>query len=266
MNRNESRSWSGRRALLAVVGVVILSSSASAQKGGNPNPGVIPPNSGEYGDLSAQWWRWVLSQPVTPKNPSTTNPLVDTTGLAAHNGQPQDGNVFFLGGLLSFNSGLQASVTRSITIPTGTRLFFPILNSEWDNVGNPPTDFSIPQLRALAAKDASHVLTQYVKVDGVPLNNLFSYRVISPVFSYTLPPNNPPESVNITDFLTGGFVEVSGLVTPVVSDGYYVLLSPLPPGEHLIQFGGTATVFDPDMNAFIFSLDVTYHIKVAPGH
>jgi hypothetical protein len=266
MLRNEAKSRAGRRVLLAVVGVVLLSSSAFAQKGGNPNPGVAPPSSGEYADLSIQWWQWVFAQPVTPNNPATTNPLVDTTGIAAHNGQPDHGNIFFLGGLLAFNSGLQASVTRSITIPTGTRLFFPILNAESDNTGNPVTNFTVAQLRVFNTFFVSQVLSMYVTVDGVSVNNLSSYRVISPVFSYTLPPNNPPGSVNILDYLTGGFVALSGLVTPAVSDGFFVLLTPLPPGEHLIQFGGTTMTLDQNGNPAVFSLDVTYHILVTPGH
>jgi hypothetical protein len=251
---------------------MILSSPAFAQKGGNPNPGVTPPNSGEYVDLSIQWWQWVFAQPVTPDNPATTNPLVDTTGIAAHNGQPDLGNTFFLGGLLAFNSGLHASVTRSITIPTGTRLFFPILNAESDNTGNPITNYTVAQLRAFNAFFVTQVLSMYVKVDGIPINNLSSYRVTSPVFSYTLPPNNPPGSVNIIYYLTGGFVDVvdvpvgSGKVTPAVSDGFFVLLTPLPPGEHLIQFGGTTMTLDQNMQPAVFSMDVTYHILVTPGH
>jgi hypothetical protein len=42
-----------------------------------------------------------------------------------------------------------------------------------------------------------------------------------------------------------------------VSDGVYLMLHPLSRGEHTLRFGGT---FDD----FGFSLDITYHITVAP--
>src|SRR5262249_49531020 len=147
--------------------------------------------------------QWALGQPVTT-DPSTTNPLVDTTGAAADVGQPAAGNVFFLGGLISFNSGLTAQVERSITIPAGTRLFFPVLHSEWDNVGVDPP-LSVEQLRALAAFNVAQVTDLFATVDGAPLGNLDAYRAISPVFDYTLPPNDVAGgSVNLLYALTGG--------------------------------------------------------------
>ncbi len=42
-----------------------------------------------------------------------------------------------------------------------------------------------------------------------------------------------------------------------VSDGYYVLIPPLPVGKHEITFYGAIPAWD-------FSLDVTYNITVAP--
>jgi hypothetical protein len=264
MLHNEGKLRFGRRVLLAVAGVVLLSSSASADKGGNPNPGVVPPTSADYQTLSVQWNHWALEQPVTT-DPATTNPLVDTTGIAAHNGQPVDGNVFFLGGLFAFNSGLVSQVERTITIPTGTRLFFPILNFEWDNVGVSPL-LTVPQLRQLAAVGVTNLQSLYVTLDGVSLKDPTSYRVITPVFSYTLPPNNPPGSVNLYYFLTGGSFLVTGLQTPAVGDGYYVLLTPLTPGHHLLKFGGaSAPAVDTAGDTAPFQLDVTYHINVVPG-
>jgi hypothetical protein len=196
-------------------------------------------------------------------DPATTNPLVDTTGIAAHNGQPDD-DIFFLGGLVSINAGAVAQVERTVTIRTGTRLFFPVLNFEWDNVGVSPL-LTVPQLRKLAAVGVSNVQSLYVTVDGDHLKDLTSYRVISPVFHYTLPLNNPPGSLNLIDYLTGGQLIVTGLQKPAVSDGFYVLLKPLPPGDHLIKFGGISQpAVDPMGDTSPFQLDVTYHIHVVP--
>jgi len=53
--------------MLMAVMVMPAGSMAYAQKKpvGNPNPGVTPPNSGQYADLSVQWWQWAYSQPVS---------------------------------------------------------------------------------------------------------------------------------------------------------------------------------------------------------
>ena len=50
--------------------------------------------------------------------------------------------------------------------------------------------------------------------------------------------------------------DVSGLVDPVVADGYYLMLAPLTPGQHTLNFGGT--IGDP----INFTLDITYNFTV----
>jgi hypothetical protein len=45
-------------------------------------------------------------------------------------------------------------------------------------------------------------------------------------------------------------------VSPVFSDGYWLMLNPLSAGEHDVKFGGTLAL-DPN-----FTLDVTYHLTV----
>jgi hypothetical protein len=42
-----------------------------------------------------------------------------------------------------------------------------------------------------------------------------------------------------------------------VADGAYLLVAPLPPGQHTIRFGGTG-FFGGD-----FSQDITYHLTVS---
>ena len=62
--------------------------------------------------LATKWWRWAL------ETPASENPLTDTTGqFAAVN---QSGRVWFLAG----NPG--GTTARTITVPSGKALFFPI--------------------------------------------------------------------------------------------------------------------------------------------
>ena len=64
--------------------------------------------------LATSWWQWAL------ETPASENPLTDTTGqFAAVN---QSGRVWFLAG----NTG--GTTVRTITVPSGKALFFPIVN------------------------------------------------------------------------------------------------------------------------------------------
>jgi hypothetical protein len=228
-------------------------SMAHAQHAGNPNPGVTPPNSDQYAPLTVQWWQWAYAQPVSK------SPLLDTTGVNAHVGQPSQGNIFFLAGLIVVAPTpappqLIASAHRTITIPTGTRLFFPLLNDEFDNLSVPPTTFTVPQLRAFAKAGEDNPQELYAIIDGVPVQNLSAYRVVSPVFSYVMPDFGLSDQ-NLAQFFG---IPFAGQVSPAVGDGYYLLLQPLTPGKHVINFGGTSSDGS-------FSLAITYDITVVPG-
>ena len=48
----------------------------------------------------------------------------------------------------------------------------------------------------------------------------------------------------------------AGSYGPAVTDGYWVTLPPLPPGEHTVHFSSTQGGN---------TMDVTYHITVKPG-
>ncbi|HEY4137661.1 MAG TPA: hypothetical protein VGN65_04355, partial [Casimicrobiaceae bacterium] len=68
------------------------------------------------------------------------------------------------------------------------------------------------------------------------------FRVRSDVFEATLPPD--------------GLLD-AGTYSPVVDDGYYVMLAPLPVGLHAIHFIGASSGCQ-------FGVDVTYRLNVVP--
>jgi hypothetical protein len=222
-------------------------SSAHISVSATAAPGVVVPASAHYAALSATWWQWVFSQPVA------SNPAFDKTGAMAANGQPVNTDVYFLAGLITQNGGLTTSVERSIQLPQGKQLFFPLLNFEADNVGASPP-YSVTQLRGLAAYGVTQVTSLYVKIDGVEQRDLAVYRTISPVFAFMLPSKD-----NLYQFFG---VDITGDVPIAVGDGFYVLLSPLPIGGHLVEFGGTSKALDSGGQPATFSLDVKYHINV----
>jgi hypothetical protein len=230
----------GLRGGLIALALLLLPVQVQAQlNGGNPNPGVIPLNK-QYQELAAAWWQWVYSIPASE------NPLFDETGDNAAVGQPfVQGNIFFLAGVIN----VSGTAVREITIPTGTRLFFPILNVEVNNIEVDPP-MTVEELRDLAASYVLATTELHASLDGEPLTDLFSYRAASPVFCFTL-----PEEDNIFQFFG---VDVAGEICPVIADGFWLLLTPLPPGDHVINFGGTFGA------PFDFTLDITYTVHVVP--
>jgi hypothetical protein len=194
------------------------------------NPGVVPPDSNEfgnsYGEWSVRWWQWLLSIP------NDTNPNFDNDPVS-HCTVAQTGQVWFLAG--AFPGG-PPKVTRSCTIPAGKDLLLPLRNALFgqglgDCTG--PDDCDPNVLRASAAADVGNP-TNEVTIDHVKVKNLDQYRVTSPVFSVFLPKDDPV------------FGLAPGTHSPVVSDGFWLLLNPLSRGHHTIQIksGTPPFVFD----------------------
>ena len=181
---------------------------------------------------TADWWKWVLSFPVS------SNPDFDTTGASGSVGDV--GKVFFLGGTFG------GTYNRTLTVPTGTPIFFPVVNFLNDEVGR-PTPVPVSQLRTEAAATEDAATGLFATEDGQAIANVKDHREISPVFSYTLPARD-----NVYQFFG---VDVSGTQSPAVSDGYWIMLKPLGPGQHVITFGGSAGGID---------VNITYHLIVAP--
>jgi hypothetical protein len=194
------------------------------------NPGVVPLSDKvggkTYAQWSAAWWQWALG---TPK---VNNPLIDPTGKFA--GEGQSGPVWFLAG----NFG--GKTTRSCILPAGKALFFPVVNKA--ELG-PPGAADEKAMRAMAKGFVDSARNLEVTVDGKPIKNLMQYRVQSGLFLFNGP--KPEEAVN--PFWSGKQM--------MVSDGYWILLKPLAPGEHVIRFKGEMILGE-------FSLDVTYRLKV----
>jgi hypothetical protein len=184
-----------------------------------------------YSDWTAAWWNWAALAP------SSGNPVTDTTGAFASVGQ--SGPVWFLAGTFG------GSVTRTITIPPGVGLFFPILNSVF---WAPEDAGTVPALRALAAAvpDAADVLI--VEIDGYQVFNPFGFRVASPAFALDIPIGSI-----FTEPAFGGFAP--GVRNPAVADGFWILMQPLSPGQHTIYIRGRAGPGG-------FETEVTYNITV----
>jgi hypothetical protein len=185
--------------------------------------------------LAAKWWEWAL------KTPASENPLTDTTGqFAAVN---QSGRVWFLAG----NFG--GTTVRTITVPSGKALFFPIVNVfdiEDAIIAGGVKLFLVPQPVQVAQTVVSNIIATATglscEVDGNPLPITAANLEQSTPFSVQLPADN----------ILG---VPAGVYFPAVDSGYYVLLPPLSAGQHTIHWASSITFFS-------LSLDVTYNITV----
>jgi hypothetical protein len=215
-----------------MAGVLVVSPIAASAKSNAGNPGIIPPGAKyhglSYGEWQAKWWQWVFSLPAA------NNPIIPGGDVL----QGQSDHVWFLAGVFGIE-------VRSITIPAGTALFLPIVNTECSTVEPPPFHGdNEAELRSCAKEFIDNTSDLAAEVDGVNVQNLAAYRHQSPLFTF-----GPLPEDNILGL-------PAGTTAQSVDDGIYLLLAPLSVGEHMIHFTGTFEVGG--------TIDTTYNIIVMP--
>jgi hypothetical protein len=230
-----------RVSIVLIAGLAFGATTAAA--------GILPPYSSPFGQSysgwSAQWWQWAYSLPVDE------HPLFDTADCSTS----QSGKVWFLGGTFDATADpsdptvLVGEAERECVVKPGTALFFPIINVECDTFLFPGQTEAY--LRACANDFADHIQDLLVTIDGVAVDHLGLYRTESALFTIgPFPVDNVP----------GAPV---GSTAEAVGDGYYILLAPLPPGEHEIHFEGAAVfTLEDDGFDYTFIQDITYHLTV----
>ncbi len=215
--------------VLAGVGLILLTTSISASANGipDPNPGVVPvdgmsKDKRSYSELAGDFWNW-----------ATLADLLDSGEVDCSRGQ--SGKVWFLAG----NFGGVSE--RSCTIRKHKQLFFPIVNSLW---WTPEDGDTVPEVRAFANGSINPVDTLMVEVNGVEVLDVYAYRAQSPAGGFVWNNDEFQEELGLDP-----------MDRPSASDGYWILLDPLPKGEHTVRFVGGSTEQG-------FELDVTYHLTV----
>jgi hypothetical protein len=256
---------SGIAAVVVVLALVMSTSIASAMDG---NPGVFPIGSTvkgkTYGQWGVSWWQWAVQQAAT---------MHPDKSMTVDNCPGESGRVpmFFL---------IAPTTHSNCVVPEDTPIMFPTFNVEWSveeasMSGYPArqTCFvpaklfgtSYAALLACATATADHLTrssaggnseaTVEARVDGRGLQNLEDYRVRSnpPPFMYSAGPGN-----------LFGLTDQDGRS---VADGFWIILRPLSPGKHTVQF--TASVPFPDaqppFTPFTFAPRAEYCLVVQPS-
>ena len=218
--------------------IIIINTSqfVQAQNYVSPNRLVFPVDSKPYGksyaDWSAIWWQWLLSIP------EDKSPAGDSTGEDC--GTNQQGPIWFLAGTFG------GSAERTCTIPSGKAIMFSPINSEC-SYAEYPDEKTESDLLECAKTFQDQTTSAQVTINGTAIENLDQFRIQSPPFNVTLPENN--------------VFGVSSGPTQAVSDGLWVILKPLPVGEHKIGFKGSSVDFTTGAkNTFVS--DANYNVIV----
>ena len=213
---------------------------------------IVSPNSivfsKTFSEWDASWQQWAYSIPVT------NHPLFDKGDCSVG----QSGMVWFLGGKFcdnSYNCSYQ-NVQRTCSVPAGKFLYFPVANGEdsaiEESTSEHPGDISYQQIAYLRQFEDPWLVSppvEFASIDGIPVPDLMRYSVQSNVFSFTIPEDNYLKVVygQPNDYPAGTYY-------PAVDQGQYLMLAPLPPGRHVIQFGAAWSTG--------FAFDVTYTVNV----
>jgi hypothetical protein len=206
---------------------LLMIASAGPAQAGNATPKVYGQTIGNWGHA---WWQWALNF-ATADCPILQDGDVDCSA-------GQSDAVWYLAG----NFG--GETERTCSIKKGKAIFFPLLNGIF---WTPEDCTDEPSCRTGVSALIDAITSWTCTVDGTPC--VWSAQIVR-AQSDARPFNIPVGSIADTDF---GYDP--GLRMISIADGYWVMLDPLPPGEHTIHFTS---------NAPGFSLDVTYHLTVEP--
>lgn len=175
-------------------------------------------------EWTAKWWKWAYSF-----SGYFNNPLLDPNGTALMKYQPSDEPVFFLSG--AYNS----VANRTITIPSGKPVLFPVLNAEISFLDFPNAKGEDDLKKALESDLGA---ASYV---GAELNgiSLPYQRIKADLFDLSVAKDN--------------IFNVPSGPTQAVADGYWIFLKPLPIGMYMIHVKGEQP---------FYRSEVTYEINV----
>ena len=212
----------------AVAALVVLALALTACGDDGDSGRILPPDSRVDGKTHTEWatsWtQWLLSIP------SDRSPATDPDGQYCQEGQ--SGQVFFLG------TNFGGTSARSCTVPSDKTLMvepggvFCVLNFSGETG---------PQLKTCVEDGLSYVTVLQAEIDGVAVADVQSYRIVTPLLGITLPEDN------VLELLAGERQMVVG--------GWFLLVSPLAEGEHVIHVHDE---FAPD-----FVSDVTYNLTIS---
>jgi hypothetical protein len=180
------------------------------------------------------WWQWAASAPPT------LDPVQDRTG--ANCGTNQQGAVWFLAG------GYGTSrISRTCTVPQGRYIFFPVINVI---SGVPPTlsDACATAKRNAARNNDTYVYIR-VSLNGSEVDKAERFRIAS------------EECFDLLSRLPQQMTPQLGYHS--ATDGYWIMLKPLPAGQYHLEF---KAFYTNNGDAFgVMVQNISYDLTIAPS-
>lgn len=203
----------------------------------NPTPNPIV--EGKYfSEWTEEWWKWVGERSIKE------NPLNDTTGEYACLGN--DGEVFFVAGprVVIIDPASEPPVVddgivhRAFDVPFDKPVLVPIMNAVSFNPEIDPLSYYMERFEGL-----------YATIDGKNIGGIEKYNVGSSDFE--LGPAEP--RTVLYDLIKNDWAAGNPKLTyHAATDGYWLMLDRLSPGEHTLEFGG---FFDYNNDGVFNTLD-----------
>ncbi len=213
---------------------------------GPVTPRVFPPGSVPYGNTYGEWVAITFGTEFS----TVWDPTACSGGRI---GQVE---------LLMSNFG--GTSTWACEVPPGTAFLVNVVSAFFlcptDCGPGLPAPNGTPEEILAAARETINSLPDlgYIlecEIDGGPVEDVWSYRAQSPVFYGEI-----VEGCVFNAFFPDFYPP--GPYGPAAADGFWVMVAPLPPGEHVIHFRAVIGTFLPEP---LFETDVTHLITVVPG-
>jgi len=202
-----------RPSIRSVLVVVLLIAAACSSVPPDRDVSPLPVDAAVAGmsqpELTRQWWQWAGSFDADK------SPVADVTGERC--GAGQEGPVWFLAGTYG-----SRPTHRTCRMPAGKYVFFPLVNYIVMPTGCNGCAITCEGMRATARDMTDSPVGLFTELDGRSFTGLDGHRVAT------------ASCFNVAERVPG-----APMVGPSASDGYWLLLPPLPKGRHSLRFGGS---------------------------
>ena len=180
-------------------------------------------------EWAKDWWRWWM--PI----PANVNPALDD---GTHCGINQEGPVWFIGGPIT------PTFARTCAIPHGKAILSPITSFINDYpcpnpAFQPAAGQTLEDFLAAGIADAVSQTSGQAILDGKPFK---AARVSTTLFGFS-----GAASLSAFDSCVTGSPQVG------VSDGYFIVIEPLPRGDHVLQITSNGP-FGPSSGTFTLKI------------
>ncbi|MGB3315456.1 MAG: hypothetical protein WBB85_13665 [Albidovulum sp.] len=220
---------------LILAAMLLVSGPAASE--GVPHADIYVVDLGEKVDglsLNAyvnEWWQWAFSMR------QSESPVSDLTG--EYCGVNQRGPVWFLAGGYG-----TSKINRTCPVPEGRHIFFPVINLI--EYTEPGSEKSCDSVRAHVAENNARYVYVKVRLDGSEVTNAERFRLASSeCFDPLL---RVPEAFNPPSF------------APAATDGYWMMVRPLPVGHHTLEFRAFYTNPDEELGDMV--QNITYDLMI----